>query len=78
MFISKDREEVVVSFVRQCTQPHPKFVSIQLVGLDKNVAYEIVGEDTVIGGDELMYVGLNVPKLIGYYAAKMWVLRKVK
>ena len=28
-------------------------------------------------GDELMYVGLNVPELVGDYAAKMWVLRKV-
>ena len=39
--------------------------------------YEIVGEDAVFFGDELMYVGLNVPELVGDYAAKMWVLRKI-
>ena len=26
---------------------------------------------------ELMYVGLNVPQLVGDYDAKMWVLRKI-
>ena len=78
MFLSKDKDEVIVSFVRQSAVPHPKFVSIQLVGLDEDSSYEIVGEDTIIGGDELMYVGLNVPKLTGDYAAKMWILRKVK
>ncbi len=78
MFLSKDKDEVIVSFVRQSAVPHPKFVSIQLVGLDEDSSYEIVGEDAIIGGDELMYVGLNVPKLTGDYAAKMWILRKVK
>ena len=57
--------------------PHPKFESLKLVGLEEDASYEIVGEDAVFFGDELMYVGLNVPELVGDYAAKMWVLRKV-
>ena len=77
MFVSKDKKEVVVSFVRQSALPHPKFESLKLVGLEEDASYEVVGEDSVFGGDELMYVGLNVPELVGDYAAKMWVLRKV-
>ena len=77
MFVSKDKKEVVVSFVRQSALPHPKFESLKLVGLEEDASYEIVGENKVFGGDELMYVGLNVPELVGDYAAKMWVLRKV-
>lgn len=77
MFVSKDKKEVVVSFVRQSALPHPKFESLKLVGLEEDASYEVVGEDAVFGGDELMYVGLNVPELVGDYAAKMWVLRKV-
>ena len=77
MFVSKDKKEVVVSFVRQSALPHPKFESLKLVGLEEDASYEIVGEDAVFFGDELMYVGLNVPELVGDYAAKMWVLRKV-
>ena len=77
MFVSKDKKEVVVSFVRQQAIPHPKFESLKLTGLEEDASYEIVGEDTIYFGDELMYVGLNVPELTGDYAAKMWVLRKV-
>ena len=77
MFVSKDKKEVVVSFVRQSALPHPKFESLKLVGLEEDASYEVVGENKVFGGDELMYVGLNVPQLVGDYAAKMWVLRKV-
>lgn len=77
MFVSKDKKEVVVSFVRQQAVPHPKFESLKLTGLEENAYYKIVGENSVYFGDELMYVGLNVPELTGDYAAKMWVLRKV-
>lgn len=77
MFVSKDKKEVVVSFVRQSAFPHPKFESLKLVGLEEDASYEVVGENKVFGGDELMYVGLNVPQLVGDYDAKMWVLRKI-
>lgn len=77
MFISKDSNEVVVSYVRQRAVPNPRFESLKLVGLEEDATYEIVGEDKVFFGDELMYVGLNVEELTGDYAAKMWVLRKV-
>ena len=77
MFISKDSNEVVVSYVRQMAVPNPRFESLKLVGLEEDATYEIVGEDKVFFGDELMYVGLNVEELTGDYAAKMWVLRKV-
>ena len=77
MFISKDGNEVVVSYVRQSAVPNPKFESLKLVGLDEEARYEIVGENKVFFGDELMYVGLNVPELTGDYAANMWVLRKI-
>jgi len=32
----------------------------------------------IVGGDELMNIGLNVPELKGDYQAKMWRLKKVK
>ena len=77
MFVSKDKKEVVVSFVRQQAVPHPKFESLKLTGLEEDASYEVVGEDEVYFGDELMYIGLNVPELTGDYVAKMWILRKV-
>ncbi len=78
MFISKDCEEIVVSFVRTLAKPNSKFITLKLVGLDESSKYEILGEDIIVGGDELMNIGLNVPELKGDYQAKMWRLKKVK
>ena len=78
MFISKDCEEIIVSFVRTLAKPNPKFISLKLVGLDESSKYEILGENIIVGGDELMNIGLNVPELKGDYQAKMWRLKKVK
>ena len=78
MFISKDCEEIIVSFVRTLAKPNSKFISLKLVGLDESSDYEILGENMIVGGDELMNIGLNVPELKGDYQAKMWRLKKVK
>lgn len=78
MFISKDCEEIIVSFVRTLAKPNSKFISLKLVGLDESSKYEILGENIIVGGDELMNIGLNVPELKGDYQAKMWRLKKVK
>ena len=78
MFISKDCEEIIVSFVRTLAKPNSKFISLKLVGLDESLKYEILGENIIVGGDELMNIGLNVPELKGDYQAKMWRLKKVK
>ena len=78
MFISKDCEEIIVSFVRTLAKPNSKFISFKLVGLDESSKYEILGENIIVGGDELMNIGLNVPELKGDYQAKMWRLKKVK
>ncbi|MCI6666986.1 MAG: GH36 C-terminal domain-containing protein, partial [Romboutsia timonensis] len=67
-----------VSFVRTLAKPNSKFISLKLVGLDESSKYEILGENIIVGGDELMNIGLNVPELKGDYQAKMWRLKKVK
>ena len=67
MFISKDCEEIIVSFVRTLAKPNSKFISLKLVGLDESLKYEILGENIIVGGDELMNIGLNVPELKGDY-----------
>ena len=78
MFISKDCEEIIVSFVRTLAKPNSKFISLKLVGLDESSKYEILGENIIVGGDELMNIGLNVPELKGDYQAKRWRFKKVK
>lgn len=76
MMISEDKNEVVVSYVRQWALVNESFRNLKLTALDKDSEYEIIGEDTVLSGDELMYIGLNIPELYGDYVSKLWRLKR--
>ena len=76
MTISEDKNEVVVSYVRQCALVNENFKNLKLTALDKDSEYEIIGEDIVLSGDELMYIGLNIPELYGDYVSKLWRLKR--
>ncbi|MGU8414763.1 alpha-galactosidase [Clostridium perfringens] len=76
MMVSEDKNEVVVSYVRQWALVNESFSNLKLTALDKDSEYEIIGEDTILSGDELMYIGLNIPELYGDYVSKLWKLKK--
>ncbi|EHA1006893.1 alpha-galactosidase [Clostridium perfringens] len=76
MMISEDKNEVVVSYVRQWALVNESFSNLKLTALDKNSEYEIIGEDILLSGDELMYIGLNIPELYGDYVSKLWRLKR--
>ncbi|MGL4335305.1 MAG: alpha-galactosidase [Turicibacter sp.] len=76
MYISKDKNEIVASYVKQFAEANVRLTTLKLTGLECDAQYEIVGQNLVLCGDTLMYVGLNVPELTGDYASHMWVLRK--
>ncbi|EOT2959490.1 alpha-galactosidase [Clostridium perfringens] len=76
MMISEDKNEVVVSYVRQWALVNERFSNLKLTALDKDSEYEIIGEDIILRGDELMYIGLNIPELQGDYVSKLWRLKK--
>jgi Alpha-galactosidase len=76
MSMSKDKSEIIVSYVKQYAEPNKEDKPLRLVGLECDGQYEILGEDIVLGGDELMYVGLYIPLLKGDYASKQWVLKR--
>ncbi|MGU9099131.1 alpha-galactosidase [Clostridium perfringens] len=76
MMVSEDKNEIVVSYVRQWALVNESFRNLKLTALDKDSEYEIIGEDIVLSGDELMYIGLNIPELYGDYVSKLWKLKK--
>ncbi|MGU8129251.1 alpha-galactosidase [Clostridium perfringens] len=76
MMVSEDKNEVVVSYVRQWALVNESFSNLKLTALDKDSEYEIIGEDIVLSGDELMYIGLNIPELYGDYVSKLWRLKR--
>lgn len=77
MNMSRDKSEIVVSYVKQYAEPNKWNKPLKLTALDTDSLYEIMGENLIIGGDELMNVGLVIPQLKGDYASKQWILRKV-
>ncbi len=76
MNISKDKCEIVVSYVKQYAEPNKWNKPLKLIGIKDDDKYEVVGENMVLGGDELMNIGLIIPELKGDYAAKQWILKK--
>lgn len=78
MTLSKDKEFAIVSYVKQYSEVNKIPGRLKLKALDENSLYEIIETKEVFGGDELMYIGLEIGELIGDYVSKMWTLKKCK
>ena len=57
---------------------NPKLNRLRLKGLDPNRDYKLLGEETVFGGDQLLYAGLAAPQFFGDYASKVFRLNAVE
>ncbi len=63
MVVSTDQEQAFFGYYRVLAEPNPRHYKVKLRGLDPNKRYRIVGTSWTLGGDQLMYGGLNVYKL---------------
>jgi len=77
MVVSKDQSEAFVAYFRVLAEANAPLSFIRLKGLNPKKRYEIIGTGEVYGGDELMYVGLNVPERHGDFVSVIWRLRSV-
>ena len=77
MNLSKDGKEVVVSYVKKYAEANVIPRRLKVKALDENSLYEVIETGEVFGGDELMYIGLEIGELMGDYQAKNWTLSKV-
>ncbi|GAB6169887.1 alpha-galactosidase [Clostridium carnis] len=78
MNLSKDKNEIVVSYVKQYSEANTLQNRLKLKALDKDSLYKIIETGEVFAGDELMYIGIEIGEVIGDYVAKVWTLNKVK
>ncbi|CAM4337366.1 alpha-galactosidase [Paenibacillus alkaliterrae] len=78
MFVSKNQSEAFVVYVSVLQEPNPKLNRFLLKGLDPKRDYKLDGQESVYGGDELMYAGLATPQFHGDYASKMYRFRAVE
>lgn len=78
MNISKDGNNLVVSYVKKYAEANVLQKRLKLKALDENSLYEISETGEIFGGDELMYIGLEVGELNGDYQARSWTLRRIQ
>lgn len=77
IFVTEDKKEAFVTFFRVLVRPNMLLSRLRLEGLDEAMDYKLVGTDTIIAGDALMNVGLNIPELQGDYTSVSWRLKAV-
>ena len=77
MNLDKDGMSAVVIYVKKYCEPNVLPKRLKIKALDKEALYEVVETGEVFGGDELMYIGLEIGEIMGDFQAKVWTLKKV-
>ncbi len=75
-FISEDGNDIFAAYFRIMAKVNGGINRMKFVALDADAKYEIVGEDKVYTGAELMNIGLVVD-FFGDYQSRTWRLKKV-
>ncbi len=74
MFVSEDKSEAVFAHFKVLDEGNSPFLSAKLQGLDPDKKYTIAELGESYYGDELMNVGINIPKVRGDFTSVMWRL----
>ncbi len=75
-FISEDGNDIFAAYFRIMAKVNMGIYRMKFVALDADAKYEVVGEDKVYTGAELMNIGLVVD-FWGDYQSRTWRLRKI-
>jgi alpha-galactosidase len=77
-FVSMDQSETVVGYFKVLAEPNEPINFLTLNGLNPDEYYLHVNTGNIYGGDELMYVGLTLPRLKGDFTSLLWYFKKVE
>jgi alpha-galactosidase len=69
MFVSDDKAEAYMVYVRVLAIPNAPITRLRLKGLDPDKLYALNKSDVLYRGDELMYAGLVIPELKGDFTS---------
>lgn len=79
VFVNEDQSEAMVYYFRVLAEPAEPTKVLKVKGIDVTKKYQIVGTDKIYGGDELTYVGVNIPaQLKGDFQSVVWHLKEKK
>lgn len=74
--ISKDKSQVVFTFVKILSQPEAPFIRVRLEGLDPEASYYCEKLSSSFCGDELMNIGLTIPYVQKDYFSLQYIFNK--
>ncbi|MET1030378.1 alpha-galactosidase [Domibacillus tundrae] len=79
MFVNKKKTEAVLFYFRVLDAPNAPFRSVKAHGLDSGKTYRIQETGEIVGGDELMYAGMDVPADVsGDFQSVVWHLKEAE
>ena len=76
--VSKDQEEMVSTYVKVLSLPGAPLRTIKFKGLNPEFKYMNLETEEVFGGDELMNVGLTIPRVKQDFHSMKWKFKRVK
>ncbi len=69
--VSKDKKEVLVTFIQVLATPNYHSRRIYLKGLDEKKNYQIEGEEAIYSGEALMYAGIHIERVFGDFKGRL-------
>ena len=76
--VSKDQEEMVATYVKVLSLPGASLRTIKFEGLNPDFSYINLETQEVFGGDELMNVGVTIPRVKQDFHSMKWKFKRVK
>lgn len=78
MFVSKDKTEAFVVYVKVLQEPNGSIGRFRLQGLDPNKTYRLEGQNAgEFAGDQLLYAGHPVPRFYGDFQSCVYRLTAI-
>lgn len=77
-FVSSDQSEVVVSYFKVLSLPAAPIKMLKFKGLNPDFLYREKTTGEIYGGDELLNVGISLPRIKQDFLSMLWRFEKVK
>lgn len=77
-FVAKHQEEIAAYYFKVLSQPAAAIRILKFKGLNPNYLYKNVDTGEVFGGDELMNVGITIPRIKKDFISLFWRFKRVE
>lgn len=76
-FVSKDKSEFIATYVKVLSLPAAPIRTIKFKGLNSDYDYQDISTGEIFGGDELMNVGITIPRVKQDFLSIQWRFKRI-